>query len=128
MNNPKLWVLILALVSFAGGVAGGTWFTAHLYREAPTPGVFAEYEQNLARAFELSPERTRLLHVVLANYQKEIDEIKDRHMADFMTAMEPELSSRGRYYRDLIQGRVLPDSQRSRFDLLMQGAPWPPTE
>lgn len=125
MSNPKLWVLILALISFSIGAAAATWVAAHSFRPPPERGPFAEYERGLVDTFALSPDRARLLHVVLANYQQEVEQIKDRHSADFMSAMEPELSARGRYYRDVIQGKVLPEHQRSKFDALAQGVPWP---
>ncbi|MFN0242667.1 MAG: hypothetical protein ACKVWV_07215 [Planctomycetota bacterium] len=125
MTNLRLWVLVLALVSFGVGLASGTWFAASLLRPTPDRGPFDDYEARLVAEFQLSPERAQLLHVVLANYHKEIEEIKDRHMAAYTSAMEPELAERGRYYRGLIQTRVLPQDQRAKFERLAQGIPAP---
>jgi hypothetical protein len=116
VTSLRLWVVILGLVSAAFGFAAGTWVSAAREPVAPDHGPFAVYERMLIESFDLAPERARLLHPILDNYAKEIEAVKDRHMADYMSAMEPELRQLGLRYRDLIQDRVLPPEQRSRFD------------
>lgn len=123
MNNVRLWIAILAIVSFAAGAGAGVWLTARsLKTEAPT-GAFGDYEELLARRFSLSPERRKCLNAVLEAYQRDIDVIKDRYAADSMSAMEPELRERGQYYRDLLRTKVLPESQRAEFERLAHQLP-----
>lgn len=121
MTNLRSWVVILALVCIAAGGALGFWVAAGRYRAAPQRGPFADYEQMLVATFQLSPERERALRDVLASYQQDLEQIKDRHVADYMSAMEPELRAKGLYYRDLIHDKVLPESQRAEFDRLALG-------
>lgn len=122
MRNLRFWVLVLVFTSFAVGLASGTGIATLLQRRAPDAGPFADYERALVERFELSPERARLLRVVLASYNQEIEEIKDRHMADYTSAMEPELLQTGRKYRDLILNRVIPQSQRTQLEEIALGA------
>ena len=58
---------------------------------------------------------------MLANYEAELAGIKDTHMADYMSSIEPELRERGRYYRGLVRDRVLPEGQRAAFDRMSLG-------
>lgn len=118
MKDLRAWIVVLAVIAFAAGTGFGVWITARkLGREAPA-GPFASYEELLAQRFELSPERRRLLHSVLDAYAKDVEEIKDRRAAESMSAMEPELIERGRYYRRLIHTKVLPETRRAEFDEL----------
>jgi hypothetical protein len=123
VTNLRLWISILACVAFALGLGSGLWLSASLFRPAPERGPFADYEQMLVRTFDLSPERARLLGVVLASYDRELQAIKDRHTADYMSAMEPELRARGLYYTRLIQEKVLPERERAEFERLALGLP-----
>ena len=116
MKSLRLWILALALTSFGAGVASGTLVSASLHRAPRGSGPFADYEDRLVRAYDLAPERARLLHALLASYQRELEQVKDRHMAEYMTAMEPELSERGRFYRDLVRDKILPAGRRAEFD------------
>jgi uncharacterized membrane protein len=115
----RVWIVVLTVIAFAAGAGFGVWITARtLKSDAPPAGPFASYEELLAQRFELSPERRHLLHSVLDAYGKDIDEIKDRRAAESMSAMEPELMERGRYYRRLIHTKVLPENRRAEFDEL----------
>jgi len=127
VNSLRLWVLILVLVSSAIGFAAGTWLSAARTRNPPPAGPFGDYERMLTETFQLAPERAHLLHPILESYAKEIEAIKDHHMADYMSAMEPELRALGLRYRDLIQNKVLPESQRSLFDSAAFVSHWNPT-
>jgi hypothetical protein len=120
------WVLVLAGTSFAVGLAGGVWLSARLLRPEPERGPFADYRELLVDRFELSEARADALDVVLAHYAADLEEIKDRHMADYMSAMEPELAERGRYYRDLVRNEVLPEGQRARFESPEFAGVWAP--
>ncbi len=123
MTNLKLWIAILALISFAAGAGSGIWITARTLKNEAPAGAFGDYEELLARRFSLSPDRRRCLHAVLDAYRRDIDEIKDRHAAESMSAMEPELRERGQYYRGLLQQKVLPESQRAEFERLANQLP-----
>ncbi len=116
MSSLRLWIVLLALVSFAAGAAAGALASAATFRPAPERGPFAQYERDLVRTFDLSPERTGLLHALLAGYQHEIDRIKSGRMAETLSAMEPELAARGRWYKEQIRDKVLPPSRRADFD------------
>jgi uncharacterized membrane-anchored protein YhcB (DUF1043 family) len=124
VNSLRLWAAILAIVAFLAGGGAGWLIAAGRNRPAPSRGPFSDYEQKLVETFRLSDERAALLRAVLASYQKDIAEIKDRHMADVTSGMEAELSEKGRYYRDLIHDKVLPENKRSEFDALAVGIPW----
>ena len=126
MNNLRLWVAVLTLVAFIAGGATGWLVAAGGNRPQPARGPFSEYQAKLVDTFHLSDERAQLLRAVLASYAKDIAEIKDRHMADITSGMEPELAEKGRYYRDLIHDKVLPENKRAEFDALVLGTPWTP--
>jgi uncharacterized membrane protein len=121
VRNLRFWVLVLVFTSFAIGLASGAGVAMLVQKPAPDAGPFADYERRLVERFQLPPERARLLRVVLASYNQEIEEIKDRHMADYTSAMEPELMKTGRQYRDLILNRVIPHSQRSELEQIALG-------
>ena len=126
MNSLRLWAVILTLVAFIAGGATGWLLAAGGNRPLPARGPFSDYQQKLVETFQLSDARAQLLRVVLANYEKDIAEIKDRHMADITSGMEPELSEKGRYYGDLIHDKVLPENRRPEFEALSLGTPWTP--
>ena len=83
-----------------------------------TVGPFVEYERALCDRFHLAPERRAPLQAILEDYRRELERIKDRHMADYMSSMEPDLSKLGRAYRELIRDKVLPEAQREEFNRL----------
>jgi hypothetical protein len=122
VRNLRFWVLVLVFTSFAVGLASGTGLAVLFRQPAPDSRPFADYERMLVARFDLPPERARVLRVILASYHQEIEEIKDRHMADYTSAMEPELLEKGRKYRSLILSRVIPQSQRSELDETLLGA------
>jgi hypothetical protein len=124
VTSLRLWAVILAIVAFLAGGGTGWLLAASANRPVRARGPFSDYEQKLVDTFRLSDERTALLRVVLASYEKDIGEIKDRHMAEVTSGMEAELAERGRYYRDLIHDKVLPETKRSEFDALAIGTPW----
>lgn len=123
MNSLRFWVVLLALVSFGAGAAAGVWATATRLQPPAKVGPFEDYRRMLVGAFPLSPARSKHLETVLAAYARDIDEIQERQRADTMALYGPELAERGRYYRQLIRDRVLPEEQRQHFDQLDQGLP-----
>lgn len=124
MNDTRLWVLILALVSFFAGVAGGVTFATGAAEER---GPLADYERQLLATFDLTPERTRALRTVLRVYRREIDRIEREHLAAYRTAIEPDLAALGIVYNGHIRDQVLPRSERVLFDDLSRGSPFTQT-
>ena len=116
MNSLRLWIVLLAVLCFAAGGAAGTLFAAAFFRPAPEAGPFTQYERDLTEQFRLSPERAALLHVLMEDYRRQIERIKSSHVADTLSAMEPELARLGRSYREQIRDKVLPPGRRAEFD------------
>lgn len=125
MTNLRLWVAILALTAFLAGLACGPLLARRFLEpvHAAPAGPFVEFERRLAEQFELSADRREPLHALLEQYRRDIESIKDRHLADYMTAMEPELAELGRTYRERIRDRVLPEAKRAEFDRLAAELP-----
>jgi hypothetical protein len=127
VTSLRLWVSILALTAFLAGLACGPLVTAWLFppARAAASGPFADYERLLVQKFSLAPERREPLHVILDQYRRDIEGIKDQHMADYMTSMEPALREKGLQCREEIRDKVLPESERPEFDRLVSGLPLP---
>ena len=123
MNNLRLWVVLLALVSFGAGAAAGIWGTAARLKPPAKTGPFEDYRRMLLATVPLSSERSKHLETVRAAYALEIEGIQARRRQDTMSLYGPELEDRGRYYRSLIKDRVLPEDQRERFEQLALGLP-----
>jgi hypothetical protein len=126
VKSLRLWIALLALVSFSAGGAAGTLVAAKVFRPTPATGPFTEYERELCRTFDLSPERAALLHVLITGYQRDIERIQSTHMAHTLSAMEPELASSGRWYREQIRDKVLPPGKQAAFDGPDLVATWTP--
>jgi len=119
----RAWIAVMAVACLAAGAGGGV-LAARTLAPGDLPrreGTFAEYEARMAEDFALSPERREVLHAVLASYAADLASIKDTHMADYMSSIEPELRERGRYYRGLVRDRVLPEDQRAAYDRMSLG-------
>lgn len=125
MTNLRLWVAILALTAFLAGLACGPFVSNWVFPDARVSanGPFTDYERLLADTFQLPAERRAPLRAILDQYRRDIESIKDRHMADYMSSMEPELRELGRTYRALIRDKVLPEPQRAEFNRLALGLP-----
>jgi hypothetical protein len=126
VNSLRLWILILGITCFALGTAAGMlaapWL-APVAAGAREAQPFADYERLLVERFDLSKERATGLRDLLAHYHADIERIKDAHMADYMSAMEPELRERGDLYRERIRDKVLPETARAEFDRLADNLP-----
>ncbi|MDP6989889.1 MAG: hypothetical protein QF903_10460 [Planctomycetota bacterium] len=121
MNSIRLWILLLAATSFLGGLAAGALMAERAGAGGEAAGAFPDYHELLVRRFDLGAERERELRHILALYQEAIEETTDRHMAELMSGMEPELAQRGRHYRDLIRNHLLEAGDRVAFDRLCAG-------
>ena len=116
MKSLRLWIVLLALVCFGAGAAAGALATAANLRVPPEDGPFTAYERDLVRTFALSPERAALLHALLAGYERDIERIQSGRMSETLSAMEPELAARGRWYHEQIRDKVLPPGRQTEFD------------
>lgn len=127
MIGLRGWIVILAVACLVAGAGGGVLAARSLAPQDTTrrAGAFSEYEALMTRQFALSHDRREALGAVLASYEADLARIKDRHMADYMSSIEPELRERGRFYRELVRDRVLPEGQRAEFDRLSLGLPGP---
>lgn len=114
----KIWILVLVLTTFLAGLAGGVLLGFKIGPESVERGPFADYEEHLRRRFDLSPERMRGLHAVLDQYQRQIENLKNRNAA----VLEPELARLGLTYRTLVRDTVLPPSRRAEFEALSAGS------
>jgi len=125
VNNLRLWVGILSLTCFLAGLACAPFVSAWILppNSSRAEASFADYEAMLVQTFKLSPERREPLRTILGQYRQDIERIKDSHMADYMSSMEPELREVGLRYREQIRDRVLPEALRPEFDRLASSLP-----
>lgn len=118
MSALRSWILLLVLVSFLAGTASGLLFAKRGDAPEAPSGPFADYQRLLAGALDLDPERQRILAGLLESYQEDIARIRDRHTAEYLSAMEPELRDRGLRYRNIIRNELLREEDRAEFDRL----------
>jgi len=126
VKSLRFWIVVLAVLCFVAGGAAGTLAAASFFRPAPQAGPFAQYERDLAAKFQLSPERAALLHVLMEDYRRQIERVQSSHVADTLSAMEPELARIGRSYREQIRDKVLPPNKRAEFEDPSLVAAWTP--
>ena len=115
MNGLRLWIILLAAVSFLAGIPAGVLLADGL-RPAPDPeGSFADYALLLEREFDLTEERSLVLRAVLTDYEQSLDAVRSRQLHAF----EDEIVRLGRLCRDRIRNQLLPPGDaRDRFDQL----------
>lgn len=123
MTSLRLWIAVLALTCFGAGVGLGLYVERSVRAEHP-PGD--DYEALFVREFDLSPERRRLFEELMSHYKREVEEVRQRALADSLDRIEQELGALGRRYRDWVRNRVLPEDQRPRFDALSRAIAWQP--
>jgi hypothetical protein len=116
MSSERLWVLILVLVTFLAGFAGGLLYAERL-APAQERGPYADYVASMRSAFDLSPEATRDLRYLMASYHRDVEDLKARHVRD----MDPELVRLGQVCRERIEKYVLPAERREEFRRLAAG-------
>jgi hypothetical protein len=119
VNGTRLWLLLFAVVAFLAGFGSGLYASERAHRADEQVGAFGPFEQAFVQEFELDPERQRLLAQLLDHYNREAEAILARHAARNHMEMEPELRRAGLEYRALVRDRLLPESQRPKFDRLM---------
>jgi len=133
VKSLRLWILVLAGTAFAAGLGAGVLVgEARAARQAPPSGPAepsAVYRRLLEATFELSPRRRELCAELLARYDEEVEEIRQRALSQSIASLQGELARVGLRYRDAIRDHVLPPGERARFDeLAARGAsPFPGT-
>ena len=126
-NYPRFWVVLLAALSFLAGLTGGRWMAqshaTSLHRDR-SGGELAGYETLLVQQFELSGERARCLRVLLQDYETRVARVQERHLAQTISAFEPELAQLSEDTEKIIRDQVLPPAQRAAFDRLSEPLPF----
>lgn len=113
MNSARVWILLLASVSFLGGTAAGL-LLGDTFLPAQKTVPFAAYQARLGDEFALGPQRRRALRLVMSHYHRALEDAKARQAV----AMQDDLVRLGLTYRDLIRNHVLPEARRPDFDQL----------
>jgi len=127
MTSLRLWILLLAATCFAAGLGAGV-LLGESRAGSRAPAVAAgdpsvHYRRLFEATFRLSPQRRELCDELLSSYDHEVEEIRQRALAQSIALVEDELSQVGLRYRDAIRNHVLPPGERARFDeLVAQGA------
>jgi hypothetical protein len=118
MRSERFWVVLLACTMFCAGVAAGVLISFR--RLAPAAdGPFAAYEAHMTEAFDLDQERLKYLRWILADYQDQIESLKEQNIA----SLDTDLVRIGRHSRGLIPTYVVPEHHRQEFDLWSAGRP-----
>jgi hypothetical protein len=126
MTSLRLWIGLLALVSFTAGVASGMMLSA---RNTPPPrwGELADYETMLVDHFQLSPERARCLRALLQEYERDfVRVVRSQRENEYIASHGAELGAKSQEYERLIKEKVLPPSRREEFARLCAPIPFPP--
>jgi uncharacterized membrane protein len=116
VSDARAWIALLALVSFLAGAASGFLVASRPGSAGRTGEAFEDYERAFVARFELAPERARLFREVLRNYHRDLEDVRQRALADSRSEMEPRLIELSLRYRDVIRDHVLPESSRADFD------------
>lgn len=118
MNSLRFWIIVGSVTWFISGLAAGLLISGAFQKPAPDSSPVEHYTSRMISEFDMKPERARLFRLMMAEYQGEIERVKEQHMAQQASEMEPELRRLGQRYSDLVWDRVLSDSQRAQFDQL----------
>lgn len=118
MNSLRFWIIIGSVTWFISGLAAGLLMSGALHESVPDPSPVEHYTSRMISEFDMKPERARLFRLMMADYQGEIERVKEQHMAQQASEMEPELRRLGQRYNELIRDRVLSQAQQAQFDRL----------
>lgn len=124
MSALRWWIALLGLVSFTAGLAGGMMLAVRKGGSG-AQGQLAEYEALFVERFDLSPERTRCLHVLLASYERDVEHLLSQSLVEPSRDPRSEIAMKTREYDRLIREKVLPPGQRKTFDELSTPLPIP---
>ena len=115
MKHVRLWIILLAVVSFVAGTATGHIVSERTHQPRFEPEL-AAFERHFVETFELSDARAEHLRTVLSHYEREVARVKDEHLASYHSAIEPQLRELGNEYNRYLRDKVLPADQRTEFD------------
>ncbi len=114
MRSERLWILVLVLVAFAAGLAGGIlWRSAKPSDLAQHP--FEPYFQRLVSEFGLNEAQARDLGIALVEYGDKIDRLREAAPQD----RRSELIAAGEDCVSKIREFIIPVDQRAEFDRLL---------
>lgn len=124
MNNPRLWIVVLALVSFLAGLAAGLMGSERTRRGVVDHRGPGDFERRFTQVFDLDPEGQKLLAELLAAYNSQVESIEldneTRRAAEAHTQIEQSLLEVGTELRENVRDLLLvTEAQRTRFDRLM---------
>jgi hypothetical protein len=121
MHSERLWIVLLTLVVFLAGLAGGVLLRMG-YEPTPAFGAFVDFEARFAETFDLDPRQREDLRYILRCYEDDLEELKVRGVADH----EEELVEIGLRCKQRIRKYVLPEPHLERFDSMVAGMWSPP--
>jgi len=124
VNGTRLWIVVLALVSFLAGLAAGLVGSDHTRREVADHRGPGDFERRFTQLFDLDPEGQKLLAELLAAYNSQIESIEleneTRRAAEAHFQMEQSLLKVGAELRENVRDLLLvTEAQRMEFDRLM---------
>ena len=128
MNPLRVWIAVLAGTAFCAGLAGGLYWGERRAAVDQLDGDYsAVYRRMFEDEFDLSPERRRLFEALLERYDEEVEEVRQRALAQSVIRLDEDLAALGVRYRDAIRNHVLPRAQQEHFDRLVAQATPPPS-
>jgi len=116
MSSEKLWIVILALVCFLAGAAGGVLAAPRLLAR-PDPGPFANFQARLSDTFDLSADRRAALRSVMEEYERRLEKVEAR----FVEETADERARLGLECVSTIKKHVLPPDRLQEFDSMAEG-------
>lgn len=126
MTSLRLWIVLLAAMTFLGGMAAGRWTAAAEVRTADRRGAFEDYARLLEERFQLDGRRARNLRIVLESYERDLERLREERLQAYWSAIEPDLRDLTREYEGYIRDRVLPPDRRGDFDAAGTSVAVPP--
>lgn len=115
MRDPRLWTVVLAAAWFLSGFGAGHLVAS---RGADAAPAHARYADELCEAFDLQGLRRSALLDLLDQREVQRAEVRRRHEAETLAAMEPDLRRIDLETERTIRNTIIPPSQRAEFDRL----------
>jgi len=115
VNSLRFWIIVGSVTWFISGLATGLLVSGAFEKPAPDPSPVEHYTSRMISEFGMKPERAELFRLMMAEYQGEIERVKEQHMAQQASEMEPELRRIGERYNELVQDLALSPAQRDHF-------------
>lgn len=116
-HSPLRWILLPALMTFAGGFLAGISVNAQVSSreslEELAPDLRA-YAESLGQILELEPEQAEDLKILLFHYERERAKLLQHRLAELDTSWVA-LDQR---FENLLANRILTPDQRGRAERL----------